>query len=117
MDFQCSDLDTRVSTIKEIKHGSVQDLVHAIFIKHLSLLSAVIMAVKLFLTLPVTVTSSERSDIFYLKSLTHHSRESPQHRRGTIILSIFTVQVCNRVEWAGELFTLTLIMKSCPLRQ
>ena len=52
-----------VSTIKETKLGSVQDLVRILFIKHHSILPSVpdvAMAIKLLLTLPVTVASTER---------------------------------------------------------
>ena len=53
-----------VSTIKEIELGSVQDLAHTLFIKHHSILPSVpdtAMAIKLILTLPVTIGSAERS--------------------------------------------------------
>ena len=52
------------STIKEIELFSVQDLAHTLFIKHHSILPSVpdaATAIKLFLTLPVTVASAERS--------------------------------------------------------
>ncbi len=81
-----------MSTIKEIERGSVQDLAHTLFIKHHSILSSVpdvATAIKLFLTLPVTVASAERS-FSKLKLIKTYLRSTMAQERlsGLAILSI-----------------------------
>ena len=78
--------------IREIKNGSIYDLANTLIIKHNSILSSVpdvATAIKLFLTIPVTVASAERS-FSKLKLIKTYLRSSMSQERlsGLAILSI-----------------------------
>ena len=71
------------STIKEIELGSSQDLAHTLFIKYHSILPSVpdvATAIKLFLTLPVTVASA-KSSFTKLKLIKTYLRSSMAQER------------------------------------
>uniref|UniRef100_A0A8C3A271 HAT C-terminal dimerisation domain-containing protein n=1 Tax=Cyclopterus lumpus TaxID=8103 RepID=A0A8C3A271_CYCLU len=78
--------------IREIKNGSIYDLANTLIIKHNSILSSVpdvATAIKLFLTIPVTVASAERS-FSKLKLIKTYLRSSMSQERlsGLAILNI-----------------------------
>ena len=78
--------------IREIKSGSIYDLANTLIIKHNSILSSVpdvATAIKLFLTIPITVASAERS-FSKLKVIKTYLRNSMSQERlsGLAILSI-----------------------------